>query len=206
MIYVMISRIARCICVLGAMVSTSAVAQTTQPTQPVSTWPAAVQRLADAVRGKDFKSLTAVLEDSPFIRNFESERVQTPEKLLGLTSGATLLGAHAYTQPPTTLATDLAADVQTAAGVPEPVRDAMTPPDDQSAKRANETALQWLMQILTPTKEQVVGVIVLWPNERHDSLATTRKRPLFVLVKGERAGEGFRLKQVVFGDPLDSSH
>ncbi len=188
------------------MVSTSAVAQTTQPTQPVSTWPAAVQRLADAVRGKDFKSLTAVLEDSPFIRNFESERVQTPEKLLGLTSGATLLGAHAYTQPPTTLATDLAADVQTAAGVPEPVRDAMTPPDDQSAKRANETALQWLMQILTPTKEQVVGVIVLWPNERHDSLATTRKRPLFVLVKGERAGEGFRLKQVVFGDPLDSSH
>jgi hypothetical protein len=183
---------------LGSVVSA-------QTTQPASSWQTAVEQLADAVRGKDIDSLTKLLVDAPILRSFESDRIQPAEKLLGVTSGTTLLGAHAYLQPPNTLATDLAADVQSAAGVPEQVRTAMTPPDEAAAKRANETAQQWLLQVLTPTKDQLVGVIVLWRDERLETLTGVRKRPLFVLVKGERAGETYRLRQIIFGDPLDAS-
>src|SRR5688572_15463752 len=130
-----------------------------QTTRPTASWPDAVNRLADAVRGKDVAALSAVLERGPIIRSFASESLQPPERLLGTTSGARLLGVHAYLAAPTTLATDLAGDFQSAMDLPGQVRDNMTPPDEAAAKRANETAGQWLAQLLRPDKDQPVAVI-----------------------------------------------
>ena len=84
------------------------------------------------------------------------------------------------------------------------VRDGMVPPDDAAARRANETAGQWLMQVLQPDKHEVTGIVVLWPPTRGRSIAAEPKRATFVLVKGEKVDGVYVLRQITFGDPLDT--
>jgi len=112
---------------------------------------------------------------------------------------------HAYDKTPTTLASDLSNDF-TAAGdtVPQSIRDGMIPPDEAAAKRANETAADWLVQVLHPEKHEVMGVIVLWPASRGHSIASDPKRAIFVLVKGEKADGQYVFHQITFGDPLET--
>jgi hypothetical protein len=51
-----------------------------------------------------------------------------------------------------------------------------------------------------------VGVIVFWPQDRSGPAGATEatKRATFVLVKGQRVGKTLVLRQVTFGDPLDT--
>jgi hypothetical protein len=88
--------------------------------------------------------------------------------------------------------------------VPQSVREGMVPPDETAARRANETAGQWLMQVLQPAKHEVTGIIVLWPPTRGRSIAAEPKRATFVLVKGEKIDGVYVLRQITFGDPLET--
>ena len=155
--------------------------------------------------GHDLTALQKMLHPSPIIRPFGSDAPQTHERVLGATTGSTVLGVHAYDKAPTTLASDLSNDFSSAGDtVPQSVREGMVPPDEAAARRANETAGQWLMQVLQPDKHEVTGVIVLWPHPRGRGLAAEVRRATFVLVKGEKVDGEYVFRQITFGDPLES--
>jgi hypothetical protein len=144
------------------------------------------------------------------LRSFDSDANQPPERVGGVTAGGKLLGAHAYSGAPETLATDLANDFASpdAEAVPEPIRKRMTPPDDQAAKRANATAQQWIGQLLKPQKDEPIGVIIIWREDTRlrPLMETGALRPIFVLIKGQAYAGGFLIKQLFFGDPLEATH
>ena len=168
-------------------------------------WSRTMNRLGELLAGKDLPALQKLLHPSPIIRPFASDALQTHERLLGATTGSTVLGVHAYDRPPTTLASDLSNDFAAAGDiVPQIVRDGMVPPDDAAARRANETAGHWLMQVLQPDKQEVTGIIVLWPPTRGRSIAAEPRRATFVLVKGEKVDGVYVLRQITFGDPLET--
>lgn len=168
-------------------------------------WTQTVNNLAELLAGNDLVALQRTLRPTPVIRPFGSDALQTPGRLLGATTGATLLGVHAYSHPPTTLASDLANDFSSAGDeVPQNVRAGMVPPDGDAARRANETAGQWLVQVLQPREEDVTGVIVLWPATRGRAPAAAPKRATFVLLKAERVDGAYVIRQITFGDPLES--
>jgi len=170
-----------------------------------SDWTTTMNRLGELLAGKDLPALQKLLHPSPVIRPFASDALQTHERLLGATTGSTVLGVHAYDKPPTTLASDLSNDFASAGDVvPQGVRDGMVPPDETAARRANETAGHWLMQVLQPDKHEVTGIIVLWPATRGRSIAAEPKRATFVLVKAEKVDDVYVLRQITFGDPLET--
>lgn len=170
-----------------------------------SDWSQTVNRLAALLASTDLIGLQGMLQPSPVIRPFGSDALQTHERLLGATTGSTVLGVHAYDQPPTTLASDLANDFSAAGdAVPVNVREGMVPRDPDAARRANDTARQWLAHVLQPREGEVLGVIVLWPPTRGRSIASAPKRATFVLVKGEKVDGAYVLRQITFGDPLES--
>lgn len=175
-----------------------------QTTRPAPTWDRNVAQLADAACGKDLKTLSALLANGPVIRNFASEELQPPERLLGATTGLLALGVHAYPRVPATLATDMAADVRNAADIPEHVRERMVPADEEAEKRSNETAAQWLVQALKPAKDQPVAVIMLWRQDKTDTYTSKTSRPVFLLVKGQLVDGQYVFRQLVYGDPLDA--
>ena len=170
------------------------------------TWPQAVAKLSDAVRGKDLTSLAAVLERGPIIRTFGSETLVAPERLLGATTGSTLLGCHAYMHTPATLASDLVEDFKRAGEVSENIRRDMIPGDEPAEKRANEIAAQWVTQVLQPDRNQPVGIIVLWRQDRSDTFTSSGTRPLFLVVKGDLQDGQYVFNQVTFGDPLEAKN
>jgi hypothetical protein len=169
-------------------------------------WSGTMNQLATLLAGKDLPALQQLLRPSPIIRPFSSDALQTHERLLGATTGSTVLGVHAYDKPPTTLATDLSNDFANAPAdvVPQNVRERMVPRDEAAARRANETAAEWLVQVLQPDKHEATGVIVLWPPTRGRSIAAAPRRATFVLVKGENVDGLYVLRQITFGDPLET--
>jgi hypothetical protein len=176
---------------------------TTRPAAAAATWPEATSRLSRALVGKDITELATVVAGIDKMTRFGSDAYETPDRLLSATTGMTVLGVHAYAKTPATLASDLAGDFRDNESIPMSVRREMIPVDDAAAKRADVTAAQWLAQILRPEKEQPVGVIVLWPDPRRkDGIGSTSPRPTFVLVKGEATGDGYRITQLIYGDPL----
>ena len=80
----------------------------------------------------------------------------------------------------------------------------MVPRDDAAARKANETAGQWVAQVLQPEGDEVVGVIVLWPDNKSRAAAAAPSRAIFVLVKAQQTGGVYALRQITFGDPLES--
>ncbi|HLL90861.1 MAG TPA: hypothetical protein VK324_16285, partial [Tepidisphaeraceae bacterium] len=120
------------------------------------------------------------------------------DSLAARTTGAQVLGAHAYSFPPMVMAADVAADVKGAAGLSDAVRKSFVPADDDEMKRANATAVQWVAQALAPGKGTPVALIVLWDDAARDGTAT----PLFVLVRGVEHPDGtYKINRVVYGHP-----
>jgi hypothetical protein len=188
---------------LIASIGATANAQTTQPSQSPSGWQDCVDRLSDALRGKDLKSLGAVLDRGPVIRTFGSDMLQPPERLLGSTTGAKVLGQHTYLKLPSTLATDLAEDFKTA-DVPETLRGDFIVNGADAERTANEVAARWLTHLLGPGNDSPFAVIVLWRQERSDTFQNTAsRRPVFLLVRGEFSEGQYVVRQIVYGDPLD---
>ena len=192
----------------GLLLCPLARAQTVPATRPATTravdsaWSEELARLAAALIENEPAKLALQLRDCALIRTFASAAPLTPERLLGVTSGTTVVGTHAYARIPTSLASDLAADVKSA-DVPDSVRQNLTPTDAAAEKHANEVASQWVEQVLQPAAGHGIGVIVLWPKNRLDNPGAAPKRPLFVLVKADLADGRAVIRQIVFGDPLD---
>ncbi|MEO6434380.1 MAG: hypothetical protein ABIP55_01285 [Tepidisphaeraceae bacterium] len=186
--------------------STAAAATTSSATTTSAAWAQSVQSLAQLLAGQDLAGVSRALDPTPAIRSFSSEALQSPGQMVGAVSGAKLLGVHAYDATPRTLASDLADDFSSAGdAVPERTRREMTPPDDAAAKRANETAGNWVASVLrTAEKEQPVGVIVLWPPERSSRVEGPARRAIFVLLRGRKIDDRIVFDQVVFGDPLET--
>jgi hypothetical protein len=183
------------------IITSPARAQTTRPA------PAAfgelVQKLAEHLVDRDPAVLTEALADDASIESF-ADGAQTPDKLIQTLSATIPVSARAYAQSPSCLASDLAEDFQNNKQVPENVRRDMTP-DSESIVRANVTACQWVMQALDPGRRHIVGVIVVCP---HPEPTPLNKRaipvqPIFVLIKAEMDAGKPKIRQIVFGNPLD---
>ncbi|HYO11086.1 MAG TPA: hypothetical protein VER17_19125 [Tepidisphaeraceae bacterium] len=170
-------------------------------------WSEAVAHFAELACGKDLRGLVASLNNGPVLRTFASDELQLPERLLGATTGSKVIGMHVYPRVPATLATDLADTFRAAAAadLPAAVRERMIPVDAAAAARANQTAAQWLVQMLQPGKEQPVAVVVLWRQETTDTYTASVSRPVFLLMKGTETVTGKHVfRQIIFGDPLDA--
>ena len=72
--------------------------------------------------------------------------------------------------------------------------------------RANDIAAQWVTQVLQPDRNQPVGVIVLWRQDRSDTFTSSGTRPLFLVVKGDIQDGQYVFNQVTFGDPLEAKN
>jgi len=189
-------------CFLCAVVS-DARGQTTKPA--AANFSTLFQKIADGIVAGDTSALGDALDEQGTLEGFEQDGRQHADRLALAGSGGTIVSVHAYAQTPTNLASDLANDFAKADYVSESVRKEMIPEND-AVVRANVTASQWISQVLDPGRKQMVGVIVVWPKPetRVINIRQTPQRPVFVLIKGDIEGGKVKLKQVVFGNPLES--
>jgi hypothetical protein len=179
-----------------------------------SAWPATLAAFANAlVDSSSDSALEPFLADAPIIRRFNRPQQESIGSLRDGALHTTIIASRAYSKTPDTLATDLAADFKKA-DLPECVKRRLTPGDDKDARRGNATAARWVAESLSTSSEEPVGVIVLWRPLTDDeqssaddhaddrSHLTTKRLPLFVLVRGEQTDGRYRIRQICFGDPL----
>jgi hypothetical protein len=191
------------VAVLLSVLVGSGSAQTTRPAP--AGFSGAVEDVSEGLVSGDVSALNKLLDESATFGGFDADARHTAEQLIVATTGGAVVSLHAYGQLPANLASDLATDFSKADHLPEAIRKEMMP-DPANVVKANVTATQWIMQTLDPNRKQLIGVIVVWPRE-HKAAANLRPdlvRPIFVLLKGEIADGKVRVKQIVFGDPLDA--
>ena len=191
------------VCVAG--VSAQATGPATNPS--ARTWSQTVQAAADALMNSDASALEGLLSPSGVIREFAQDQPRTPERAILAMSESVRLGVHAYPATPSSLASDLANDLRSAGEViPEQSRQHMIPPDEATARRADATAAQWINSVLRKAdgESHPTGVILFWPGDRRSRVEGPGRRAVFVLIQGERQGDVFFIKQLVFGDPLET--
>ena len=179
-------------------------AQTTQPAAAAAaaapapaaalTWSETVEIIGAATEKGDVPTVAATLTRDAVVRSFETQEPAGARMLVDAAAGWKLLGAHAYEFPPSTLASDIAADVKASDLVPDEQKRKIIPYDDVEAARANSTAADWVAQSLGAERNHLVGVAVFWNLKTH--------RPMFVLMKGHRTGDTHVVKQAVYGDPM----
>lgn len=183
--------------------------QTTRPTTRagVRNWQQTVQAAADALASRDAAAMDALLHPSAVIREFAQSQPRTPERAVLAVNGSVLLGVHSYPGTPSSLASDLANDLRSAGDVvPEPSRQHMIPSDEPTARRADATAAQWIDSVLRKEEEASypTGVILFWPGDRKSRIEGPGRRGIFVLIQGQQQGDAFFIRQLVFGDPLET--
>jgi len=156
------------------------------------------------VRDGNADALNAVLDHGPVIRTFSSDALQNGERLLEAASDCKQVGLHAYLKLPTSLASDLSDDFKSA-DVPDNVRRDMLIPDPSAERSANEIAARWVGQILHPSGDEAVGVLILWPKGKGDRFGSMPPRhPVFLLVKADCVDGKYVFREVIFGDPLEA--
>ena len=155
----------------------------------------------------DAERLARLLSPDLTVRQMGSIGNESAARLRQLTVGLMPIATRAYTWPATTIASDLAQDLGKCDSLPQAIRGQFCPRDDAQARRFNQVASQWMVNVLQPQPGQLVGVIVLWeplpPITTTLLLGTTPvpKQPLFVMVKAIAAEDGtFRITHLVYGD------
>ncbi|SRR6266542_1079472 len=178
--------------------------QTTRPAP--AAFGALVQQVAEDLAAGEIAPLSDALASDGTLQDFEGQQHSSADKLVVLTSGASVVSTRVYGQIPSALASDLAGDFEKDKDVPESVRQQMMP-GSEAIVRANVTAAQWIIQTLAPDRRQFVGVIAMCPHPEPVAVNVRPRavRPVFILIKGESAGGKVQIKQIVFGNPLDSS-
>ncbi len=158
-------------------------------------WERLVSSLAAAAAAHDAQAMQALLSAGCAAHRFNADRDADLSAFIDFISANSVLGDHAYFYPPPALAADIARDVNSAAVISDSVKKTLA-----LADKGNEAvAQQWLTQNLEPGDRTPIGVIVLW-NTNPDQDQT--QRPLFILIKGGNDGDGFKISQIVYGDPL----
>ena len=186
-------------------------------------WTRLVESFANALVEGDQPAVEGLMTNRSYIRRFEGGEFESADEMLGRISRSTLVGQHAYFHPALVMAADIAADFKHATAVPEKVRAGFLIDDQTEMKRANATAVQWVMEQLQVKQGSPVAVIVLWapkpapqapaeepvaadpkPEEKAKPQPEPQSfEPLFVIVRGEEIDtHRFRINYVVYGNPI----
>ena len=172
-------------------------------------WRKVVEGFAKALVDGDRAGVEAAMTGKSYVRRFDSHDFEPVAPLIERAGKATLVGQHGYHHPPLVMAADVAADFKNATAVPEKVRTQFMIDDPAEIKRANATAVQWVVEQLEARQGQPVAVIVLWAKKVEDAKEEGKKdqkpvfEPVFVLVRGEEVeAQKFRINYVVYGNPL----
>lgn len=196
---------------------------TTEPTtQPAASsratramWNGTVSAFANALLDPSDPTMHTLISDDLIVRQFNRAGRRELTHLRDRVSGMNLIMSRAYLQTPTTLATDIVTaikDVQ----MPDETRRRLTPVDEATLKRANATASKWIGASLFTSGTEPVAILVVWKedmdtpatqpaagDEKDDTQTTpTVAMPVFILLKGEIAGDRVQISQICYGDPL----
>src|SRR5437016_8994833 len=93
--------------VLLMLASYPARAQTTRPASAGGaglSWPETVNHVSTLLVGRNVEGVKSALAGIDLITQFGSTSPETTDHLIGATTGATVLGSHAYLRPPTAIA------------------------------------------------------------------------------------------------------
>jgi len=173
-----------------------AAGQTTRPQTDVPTsWERQVSSLAAAAAAHDGQTLQSLVAPDCRCRRFNASADSDVSDFIDFATSGAVLGDHAYVYPPPALAADIAHDVDSSAQVSDFDKKVLALDD----KSAQTVPMQWLAQALGAQDGTLAGIIILW-DTRPD--ADGPHRPLFVLVQGKNGADGFKLSQIVYGDPL----
>jgi hypothetical protein len=173
--------------------------QTTQPSGPEAieaAWERQVSSLAAAMAAHDSPGLQALVPAGCAVHRFSGQRDADLASLVDFTSDKSVLGDHAYLYSPTTVAADIARDVNASTLVSDFTKKTLAMDD----KRDQAVVLRWIAQSFGAEDNLPIAVIVLWQN---GPTPDDRLRPNFILIKAEKDGDGFKFGQIVYGDPLD---
>jgi hypothetical protein len=191
---------------LAALVTltTPAPGQTTQPS--VQAWPRAVEAFAKSLAEGNLNASVSALMPGAVVRRFDGAQNDELWRLAGRVEKSTIVGQHAYIHPPLVMAADIAVDFKNAAAVPDKAKVKFIVDDDGEIKRANATAVEWVVEQLKVREGTPVGVIVLWaPRPVPPGMKSTEPQAfdaIFVLCRGEQlAGGKFKINEVIYGEP-----
>jgi hypothetical protein len=179
-----------------------------RPASADQAWPQLVEAFAKSLAGGELNRSVAALAPRSSVRRFDSPRNEEWWRLAGRVENSTVIGQHAYIHPPLVMAADIAADFKNAAAVPDKAKAPYIVDDESEIKRANSTAVQWVVEQLNAEAGTPVGVIVLWtprplPPGAKESHSTRAYDVMFVLCRGEEtAGHKFRINTVIYGSPV----
>ena len=158
-------------------------------------WERLVSSLAAAAAAHDPQAVQALVPAGCVVHRFNAQRDTDSSALVDFTSANSVLGDHAYLYPSPTFAEDIARDVNSTALVSDFIKKTLA----LGSKQDQAVAMQWLTQTLGAEDGMPIAIIVLW-NAGPDQ--DDRHRPIFILIKGEKDGDGFKFSQIVYGDPL----
>jgi hypothetical protein len=170
-------------------------------------WSRTVEAFAKSLASGDLTVTEAALTPRAVVRRFEMARGAETWRLAERAVQSMIIGQHAYVHPPLVMAADIAADFKNAAAVPEKSKAQYIVDDESEIKRANTTAVNWVVEQLNAAAGTPVGVIVLWtPRPLPPGVKEAQSTPVYdvmwVLCRGEEtAGHKFRINTVVYGSP-----
>lgn len=171
-------------------------------------WAKAVEAFAKAAAAGDAATVERMLSPRATVQRFDSPHPSEAAQLVGRLGKSALVGQHAYVHPPLVMAADVAADFKNAVGIPERAKVKYLVDDEQDIKRANATAVQWVVEQLDVHAGTPVGVVVLWtPRAVVPGVAVAEGAAThdvtFVLCRAEEvAAHEYRINAVVFGVPV----
>lgn len=175
------------------------------PTAAELAWPKMVQSLSRALCEGDRAAIDVMLANRGNVRRFGMTTSENTAAICEKLSKSLLVGQHAYMHPPLVMAADIAADFKVATMVPERAKARFVIDDDVEMKRANATAVQWVVEQFAATQGTPIAVIVLWTPRANP--AGGNAPPLFdtvfVLCRGEEVGPlEYKITNVVYGNPI----
>jgi hypothetical protein len=160
-------------------------------------WEREVSSIAAAAAGKDDETISNLAGTDCQIRRFNSEHDEDVSDLVGFASSVAVLGDHAYVSPATGSAGDIADDVNSSAIISGFSKRAL----DLDGKRDQTTVMQWMTSSLQAQDGAFVGLVVMW-DSRPD--VDDKHRLVFLLISAEKNSDGgFKVKRIVYGDPLE---
>jgi hypothetical protein len=187
--------------------SVGAAAVGAAPAAANQAWSRTVEAFAKSLASGDLTATESALTPRAVVRRFEMARGAETWRLAERAVKSTIIGQHAYVHPPLVMAADIAADFKNAAGVPDKSKAQYIVDDESEIKRANTTAVNWVVEQLNVGAGTPVGVIVLWtprplPPGAKESQSTAVFDVMWVLCRGEETvGHKFRINTVVYGSP-----
>ncbi len=187
----------------AATAETPAVA--TEPTAPAvdMSWPRQVEALAKTIVDGDRAALEAMLTSRSAIRRFGTSQAEESSRIMERLAKSVLVGQHGYLHPPLVMAADIAADFKRSTVVPDKSKSRYLIDDDSEMKRANATAVQWVVEQLGATQGTPVGVIILWTPKPAPVAGAPIFEATFILCRGEEVGaQSFKMSNVVYGTPI----